>query len=121
MTSVHRLQHVERLRAANLADDRSGLMKRTFLTARGWSAPSPRCCLGLQAKDVLLVERNSAASSMVTIGRIGIAVESALSNVVLPVPVPPEIKIFSSAMMHSSNSADSFDSVPAINLRVSRR
>ena len=57
---------------------------------------------------------SSAASSIVTIRSLsGTAADSAFRNVVLPEPVPPEMRMFSCASMQfSRNSAASFESVP---------
>ena len=67
------------------------------------------------------LSRSSAASSIVTMrSSSGIAVESAFSSVVLPEPVPPEMRMFSSACtQRSRNSTASVVSVPS-RIRSSR-
>ena len=53
------------------------------------------------------LSRSSAASSIVTIRSVsGIAVDSAFSSVVLPEPVPPEMRMLSSARMQRCEEVD---------------
>ena len=69
------------------------------------------------------LSRSSAASSIVTIrSSFGIAVESALSSVVLPEPVPPEISMFSWAWMQRwRNSTVSVAERPELDHVVERQ
>ena len=66
---------------------------------------------------------SSAASSIVTIRSwSGIAEESAFSSVVLPEPVPPEMRTFSCAMMQRRRkSTDSSLSEPMLTMSCSPR
>ena len=99
---VHRLEHVERLGAADLADDDAvrphaqrvadELADRDLALALDVLRPR------LEPQHVALVEPELGGvldrdDPLVS----GIAVDSALSSVVLPEPVPPEMRMFSSA------------------------
>ena len=102
VAGVHRLQHVERLGAANLADDdpvgahAQGVAHEVADRDLALALDVRRA--RLEPQHVRWLSRSSAASSIVTIrSSSGIAVESAFSSVVLPEPVPPEIRMFSCA------------------------
>ena len=94
MTGVHRLQHVQGLAAANLADDdpvgthpkrvAHELANRDLTLALDVRGP------GLQRNHVRFASRSSAASSMVT-SRSSSEMKPAStpSSVVFPLPVPP--------------------------------
>ena len=103
VTRVHRLEHVERLGAADLADDdavgphaqrvahevadRDLALALDVLRAR--LEPHDVPLLELQLGRVL--DRDDPV-------RLGIAAESAFRSVVLPEPVPPEISMLRSAL-----------------------
>ena len=81
---------------------RSGRMRRELRTrSRIGTSPSPPRFFGRASSRSTWrwLSRSSAASSIVTIrSSFGIAVESAFRSVVLPEPVPPEMRMFSWAL-----------------------
>ncbi len=99
VTGRHRAEHVERLGAANLADDdpvgphaqRVAHEPADRHLAAALDARRPR----LEPDDVPGRSRSSAASSIVTIrSPAGRKADSAPSVVVLPEPVPPQTRMF---------------------------
>ena len=125
---VHRLEHVQRLGAADLADDDAVGPHAQARCARGRgsvTSPSPSMLRGRDSSRSTWrwLSCSSAASSIVTMrSSSGIAVDSALSSVVLPEPVPPEMRMFSSpTQAMSRNSAASVVSVPEPHQVVERR
>ena len=111
VAGVHRLEHVERLGAADLADD-DPVGPHAQRVAHQVADRDLALALDvrrarLQPDHVLLVSCSSAASSIVTMrSSSGIAADSALRSVVLPEPVPPEIRMFSSASTQRSQELD---------------
>jgi hypothetical protein len=81
---------------------RSGRMRRAFRTrSRMVYSPLPSMLGGRDSSETTWgwLSCSSAASSMVTMrSSLGIALESTLSRVVLPEPVPPEMTMFFLAM-----------------------
>ena len=101
VAGVHRLQHVERFLAADLADDdaigpHTQGVDRPARAAR--TAPLPSMFAGRVSSRTTWRCRSisSAASSMVTTRSSSpMKLESMFSSVVLPAPVPPETMMFS--------------------------
>ena len=100
VAGVHRLEHVERLGAADLADDDAvgphaqrvahQVADRDLALALDVRRAGSRA-----ARRGAAASRSSAASSMVTMrSSSGIIDDSTLSSVVLPVPVPPLTRMF---------------------------
>ena len=107
---VERLEHVERLAAADLADDdpvgahaqRVAHQVADRDLAAALDVRRPR----LERTTCGCWSRSSALSSTVMIrSPAGTAAESALSSVVLPAPVPPEITTLSLARTNARSSA----------------
>ena len=97
---------------------RSGRIRSAFRTrSRMRTSPSPSTFGGLDSSETTCRcwSRSSAASSTVTIrSPSGIDAETAFRSVVLPVPVPPEIRMFSFPRTHSAmNCADCSVIVPS--------
>ena len=105
MTGVERLQQVERFRATHLANQDAirpvakrgaeqvgnrDRRQRRFLSERRLRAPC------FEPKHVRFVQMNLGRllDQTITRSRSGMCAASALSSVVLPVPVPPEIRMF---------------------------
>jgi hypothetical protein len=110
VAGVHRLQHVHRLGAADLADDDpvGSHTQRVAhqLANRDLARPSMFFGRDSSRRTCAWLSRNSAASSIVTIRSVsGIAEDIAFSSVVLPEPVPPEIRMFSSALIAASRNS----------------
>ena len=111
VAGVHRLEHVERLGAAHLADDDPvgphAERVADELADRDLALALDVLRARLEPEHVALVSCSSAASSIVTIRSVsGIDAESAFSSVVLPEPVPPEMRMFSSAWMQRVEEVD---------------
>ena len=86
-----------RMRSELRTSSRIGI---SFSPARSFGRDSSR-------STCVWLSRSSAASSIVTIrSSSGIAVESALSSVVFPEPVPPEISMFSWARTQRCEELD---------------
>ena len=89
---------------------RSGRMRSELRTSsRIAISPSPSMFFGRASSRSTCswCSWSSAASSIVTIrSASGIAAESAFSSVVLPVPVPPEMRMLSSAWTQSRRNVD---------------
>ena len=94
---------------------RSGRIRSAFFTSSRWViSPFPSTLAGRVSRRTKCscCSCNSAASSMVTIrSSCGMNADNALSEVVLPEPVPPEIKIFlpifTTAVRKAAIAADS--------------
>ena len=88
---------------------RSGRIRRALMTScRMWIAPVPSTLAGRVSMRATCVccSRNSAASSIVTMrSSSGMYDESAFSSVVLPEPVPPQIRMFSRALTQAFSSS----------------
>ena len=101
VAGVHRLQHVERLGAADLADDDpvgAHAQRVAHEVADARPRPRPRRWAGRASSETTCgcCSRSSAASSTVTMrSSAGMTADSAFSSVVLPVPVPPEMRMLS--------------------------
>ena len=96
---------------------RSGRDAGAFRTrSRIVISPSPSMFFGRDSsrRTCRWLSWSSAASSIVTIRSLsGTLSERAFRNVVLPEPVPPEIRMFSCALMQFSRNEDaSSESVP---------
>ena len=104
---VHRLQHVERFFPADLADDDAVRPHAQGVDApavAGVTAPWPSMLGGRVSRRTTwrCCSCSSAASSIVTMRSLSeMKLESALSSVVLPAPVPPETMMFSRAATHA--------------------
>jgi len=109
VAGVHGLEHVEGLCAAAFADDDSlgahaecvadevGGADGAFSFDVGWSR--------FQADDVVLLQLQLGGvfdGPMRSV--LGMKLERVLSKVVLPEPVPPEMRMFSRALMAPSRS-----------------
>src|SRR6516165_11699062 len=95
MAGVHGLEHVECFLAAAFADQNAvGRMRRAFLTSSRWRiSPLPSVFAGRVSIRQMCgnCSCSSAASSIVMIRSSGgMNADSALSIVVLPLPVPPD-------------------------------
>ena len=101
VAGVHGLQHVERLVAADLADDdavRPHAQRVDRRAARCRTAPLPSMFGGRVSSRTTCrcCSSSSAASSIVTMRSVSeMKPDRTLSSVVLPAPVPPETMMFS--------------------------
>ena len=104
VAGVHRLEHVERLGAADLADDDPvgphAQRVADELADRDLAVALDVLRARLEAEDVVLVELElgGVLDRDDPVGVRGSTAESAFSSVVLPVPVPPEMRMLSSAL-----------------------